>query len=69
MILKNRYFLGPGDKPTSIVSGTEVEFIISRLHNIKLFLEQYTNLIGGMSGNTTLMAGADQSLYGQYGSR
>jgi len=60
---------GPGDKPTSIVSGTEVEFIISRLHNIKLFLEQYTNLIGGMSGNTTLMGGVDQSLYGQYGSR
>ena len=49
---------GPGDKPTSIVSGTEVEFIISHLQNIKSFLEQYTNLVGGNLGDTTL--------YGQY---
>ena len=49
---------GPGDKPTSIVSGTEVEFIISHLQNIKSFLEQYTNLVGGNLGDTTL--------YGRY---
>ena len=35
---------GSGDAPRSVVSGSELEFIISQLHNIRLFLETNTNL-------------------------
>jgi len=37
---------GPGDKPSSVVTGAEVEFIINHLTSVKIFLEKNSNLIG-----------------------
>jgi len=46
---------GSGDAPRSVVSGSELEFIISQLHNIRLFLET----------NTNLTLSSDQQLFSQ----